>query len=170
MFTVKILIPIFILYILERLYLLPIYIPLNITPNGIRSASYLAKSIAHHAHADIALCCMDMEYDNNATMFAFSSRVEKSYFNIYIFLDAHDIKTFLDYQQRTKNEKYYRPCFKKGQNYIICEALVTHDKNNIPPINGQKYYQQFPGEDLIYTNNETTNTITKKDSHHVHTK
>lgn len=168
MFTVKILIPIFILYILERLYLLPIYIPLDITPTGIRSASYLAKSVAHHAHADIELCCMDMEYDNNSTMFTFSSRIQKSYFNIYIFLNADDIKTFLSYQQ--KNKKYYRPCFKKGENYIICEALVTHDKNSIPHINGQKYYNKFPGEDLLYTNDEITKTITKKDSYHGYTK
>ena len=138
----------FLLVILERLYLLPIYISLDTKPSGIRSALYLAKSIAYHADADIGLCCMEMEYEDNASIFSFSANINKSHFNINVFLNKDVMHNFLK-NQKLHKDKYYRPCFIKGAYYVICEAIVTNDKKHIPPIQG-KYYDRFPGEKLNY--------------------
>jgi len=49
MSKIKIIIPMLgIIFILERLYLLPIYVSLDTKPKSIQSAMYLVKSISHH--------------------------------------------------------------------------------------------------------------------------
>jgi len=152
MYKIKIIIILlFLCAILERLYLLPIYISLDTKPSGIRSAIYLAKSIAHHANADIELCCEEMEYENNASIVSISTEIDKSSFTINVFLNQKLRDEFLKYNQNHTKDVHYRPCFVKGQYYVVCEAIVTHNKKYIPPIQEEKYYHQFPGETLEYT-------------------
>jgi len=146
---IKILMVLLILFVLERLYLLPIYVPLDTKPTGVRSAAYLAKSIAHKAGADIELAFMEIEFDENARVFPFYANIEGVPFTITIYLDKNMRDIALKNTNRVNNNTNYdAPCFKIGNFYLICEVYGGKSKKDKPIFRGQKYYSRFPGEDL----------------------
>ena len=147
-----------IILIVDKLYLLPLSVPLDTKPDSRRSATYLAKNIAQEAKCDdISLALINFNPDNHATVFDFGCTFTTdtyAYFNIYIFLDR---KT-KDEMIKNRNENnpvfgYHKQCFKKGSAYMICESHNDRDAKGKPIFYGQKYYKQFPGEDLEYTVN-----------------
>jgi len=146
---IKIFMVLLILFVLERLYLLPIYVPLDTKPTDVRAAAYLAKSIAHKAGADIELAFMEIEFDENAKVFPFYASVEGTPFTITIYLDKNMRDIALKNNNLiTNNTKYDAPCFKTGNFYLICEVYGGKSKKDKPIYRGQKYYSRFPGEYL----------------------
>jgi len=138
-----------IVLILDKLYLLPLYVPLDTKPTDVRSAAYLAKSIAHEAGADIELAFMEIEFDENARVFPFYANIDGIPFTITIYLDK-DI-TLKNDNWINDSTNYVAPCFKTGNFYKICETYSVKSKKDKPIFRGQKYYFRFPGEDLEYT-------------------
>jgi len=142
---IKIIMVLFVLFILERLYLLPIYVSLATKPTDVRSAAYLAKSIAHEADANIELAFMKIEFDKNARVFPFYANIEGIPFTITIYLD----KNMRDIALKNANQtNHVSPCFKAGNFYKICETYSVRSKKDKPIFRGKKYYSRFPGEDI----------------------
>lgn len=144
----------FIVFILDKLYILPIYVPLDTKPTDFRSSAYLAKSIAHAAHADIELAFVEYEYDENATVFYFNANIKDVPFTIEIYLEQNMRDIGFKNSILNKDKLYNRPCFKAGKFYIICETYRVKSKKDKPIFRGAQYYSQFPGEDIIFTENK----------------
>jgi len=145
-----------IVLILDKLYLLPLYVPLETKPHNSRAAAYLAKSIAKEAKCeDVSLPFINFALNQEKTIFQFGcgfNRDTYTFFDIYIFLNDKVKNEMI--QNRNKNNPYtdeHQPCFKKGPAYMICESYLSRDIDRKAIFHGQKFYHQFPGEDLEYT-------------------
>lgn len=149
-----------IVLILDTLYLLPLYVPLDSKPNSIRSAAYLAKSIAKEAKCDDTSLFVNFTYTEKDTVLDFTCAIgtdiySYTYFTIHIFLN-NETKDEMIKNRNTYTSvynDYHRPCFKKGPAYMICGPDIKEYSKGKPILYGQKYYKQFPGEDLEYTVN-----------------
>jgi len=152
---IKILMVLLILFVLERLYLLPMYVSLDTKPNSKRSATYLAKTISKEAKCN-NLYLEDIDYNKGDTILNFTCNfglVEKNTyipFYIHIFFNdkARDIWINSHYK-----DSYREKCFKKGLAYIICDSSwsphISLPKTKKGSISyGQKYYSSFPGENF----------------------
>jgi len=144
-----------IVLILDKLYLLPLYVPLDIKPNSRRSAIYLAKTISKEAKCK-NLYLEDIDSDKGDTILNFDcnfgSVVKNTYIPFYIHIFFNNKARDLWINRRT-TDSYHEQCFKKGSAYIICDSSwspnITLPKTKKHPISyGQKYYARFPGEDL----------------------
>ena len=152
---ITILMVLFILFVLERLYLLPIYVPLDTKPNSRRSATYLAKTISKEAKCN-NLYLEDIDYNKGDTILNFTCNfglVEKNtYIPFYIHIFFNNKAKDIWINSHSK-DSYREKCFKKGSAYIICDSSwspnITLPKTKKHPISyGQKYYSRFPGEDI----------------------
>jgi len=166
------LITIFVLFILGRFYMLPIYLPLDTKPKGDWTASYLAKSIASDAGCTIDFLGDGVVWEENTTEFDFSCTMPNTSVNfiIHIFLNKKLKDTFL--AKKYKSSYWDRHCFKKGPYYVISGDtgapvrkldIPYKDKGKEPkftntnspivarPLTGEQFYQQFPGEDINIT-------------------
>jgi len=152
---IKILMIVLILFVLERLYLLPMYVSLDTKPNSKRSATYLAKTISKEAKCN-NLYLEDIDYNKGDTILNFTCNfglVEKNtYIPFYIHIFFNDKARYIWINNHSK-DSYREKCFKKGSAYIICDSswfphisLPKTKKHSISY--GQKYYFRFPGEDL----------------------
>jgi len=147
-----------IVLILDKLYLLPFYVPLDTKPDSWRAAAYLAKSIAKEAKCDdTSLALINFNPNKEETVLDFGcifTSDTHAYFQIYVFLND-EIKDEMIYNRNTNipvYTDYPKPCFKKGPAYMICEAYTgKYNKKGKPIFYGQKYYKQFPGDDLEYS-------------------
>ena len=173
MFTLKriiFLIVIFILFNLDRFYMLPIYLPLDTKPLGAWSASYLGKSIARDAGCTIDFIGDGAFWEEGTTIFTFDCTMPNTSidFRINVFLNKKLRDTFLAKKETGSN--YHSYCFKKGSYYVVCgntgeviRRLNKPYKNKKPkltntnsqivstPLRGEQFYQQFPGEDINIT-------------------
>lgn len=148
-----------IVYILDRFYQLPLYVPLDTKPDSRRSATYLAKTIAKEAKCD-DVWLVDVNYieGNTAIKFycIFDPKFSNLYFNMHVFLDD---KTRDEYMKNRNKDyppyaPYHNPCFKAGPAYMICESYTVNRMTDKPVFKGQRYYSQFPGEDITFTKNK----------------
>lgn len=163
----KLLLLFLILFGLERLYLLPIYIPTNSKPKTKRTAAYLGKTVCKHA--DFAYGMDVLELAECIDSYTYYCEINDSSFSVNMYMTKSEKNIAL--KKLRKSTDKYISYFKQGAYYIVCEnPNLGNSKYNKPSFPGKKYYDTFPGEDIIYTNDEITKTITKKDSHHVHTK
>lgn len=147
MFTLKriiFLIVIFILFNLDRFYMLPIYLPLDTKPRGAWSASYLGKSIARDAGCTIDFMGDGAFWEEDTTIFTFYCTMPNNSidFRINVFLNKKLRDTFL--AKKETGSYYYSYCFKKGPYYVVCLDPGV-------PLRGEPFYQQFPGEDISIT-------------------
>ena len=145
-----------IVLILDKLYLLPMYVALDTKPHNSRTAAYLARSIAKEAKCeDISLPFINFALNKEKTLFRFGCGFHtdaSAFFDIYIFLNDKVKNEMI--QNRNKNNPYtdeHQPCFKKGAAYMICESYNARDGDRKAIFRGQKFYHQFPGENLEYT-------------------
>ncbi len=166
------LIAVFVLFILGRFYMLPIYLPLDTKPQGDWTASYLAKSIASDAGCTIDFFGDGIFWKKNNTTFAFYCTMPSALidfdFEIYAFVNKKLRDTFLTKKDTSSN--YHSYCFKKGSYYVVCrnvedniqildpydgkEAQLVANMNSpivSYPLSGKQFYQQFPGEDINIT-------------------
>ena len=135
-------------YVLDKLYLLPITMPLDTKPDNQRSAAYLAKNIAKEAHCEI-LQPLRISYQEKETVLNIECLMTDHYFDIYIFLNDKKRNEWIQ-SPYTINpfNNYKMPCFKQGTAYMICEAEIPLDREGKPIFRGQKYYNNFPGTDI----------------------
>jgi hypothetical protein len=148
MFKIKFLIIlIIVVYVLDKLYLLPLYVALDSKPDSRRSATYLAKSIAKEAKCEDTWL-LDINYIEGDTTINFDC-VFDTFINltIYVFLNgsARDEKI-----NNLNKDSYFEICFKQGARYMICENGSLPNKIGKPIFSGQKYYKQFPGENITF--------------------
>lgn len=129
-------------YVLDRLYLLPLYVPLDTKPHTKRSAAYLAKTIAKEAHCE-TLQPLRINYQEKDTVLSIDCLMKDHFFDIYVFLNADKREAWLQ-SPYIISDSYKMPCFKQGFAYMICEARNSQSK----PIFGTKYYHIFPGKDI----------------------
>ncbi|RUM70243.1 MAG: hypothetical protein DSZ08_05105 [Sulfurovum sp.] len=145
-----------IVLILDKLYLLPLYVPLDTKPDSRRSATYLAKSVAKEAKCDdVSLAFINFDSNKEKTLLDFSCIFfTNTYasFIIYVFLNDKTRDEMIKNRNKPYNGKHQR-CFKKGPAYLICESSMARDSDGKAIFNGQKFYHQFSGEDLEYTIN-----------------
>ena len=173
MFTLKhiiFFIVVFILFNLNRFYMLPIYLPLDSKPLGTWSASYLAKSIARDAGCTIDFMGDGAFWEEGTTIFNFNCTMPNIFidFEIYVFLNKKLKNAFLNEKKELSN--HHSHCFKKGPYYVICghtgeitrrlnkpyknkEPKLTNINSQIisSPLRGEQFYQKFPGEDINIT-------------------
>jgi len=149
MFKIKsVIVLLFVVYILDQLYLLPLYLPLNTKPDTRRSATYLAKTIAKEAKCE-DVWLLDINYEEGDSVLNFDCTFDTYLlFNIYVFLN-HTVRD-KTINNRNVNNPYHAPCFKKGPAYMICESMHVKHKNDRPIFYGKKYYSQFPGEEISF--------------------
>jgi len=145
------------IFVLDKLYLLPLYVSLDTKPNSRRSATYLAKTISKEAKCN-NLYLEDIDYIKGDTILNFSCNfglVEKNTyisFYIHIFFNNKTKDLWIDSHSK---DSYREKCFKKGSAYIICDSswspniILPKTKKN-PISYGEKFYHQFPGETLEY--------------------
>lgn len=150
-----------IIFVLDKLYLLPLYVPLDTKPNSKRSATYLAKTIAKEAKCD-NVYLENINYNEGDTILNFDCNFGSTYkntyipFHIHIFFNTKARDRWINRQNNDTSHSSHEQCFKKGSAYIVCDSSwspnITLQETTKKPISyGQKYYKQFPGEDLDYT-------------------
>ena len=142
-----------IILILDKMYLLPLSVPLDTLPDSKRSAAYLARTIAKEAKCNDIL--LGITYEEKETVLNMGCGIEnKVFFDIHVFLTAKTRNAWFKTSSETDESTGYPiPCFKKGNAYLICEEVLDRDKKGKPIFHGQKYYKQFPGEDISYKDN-----------------
>ena len=171
------------IYVLDKLYLLPLYVPLDTKPNSRRSATYLAKTIAKEAKCD-DIWLLDINYNEGDTILNFDCNfgdvLKGNYvpFYIHVFLNDKIRDKWINKRNTDTPHSYHNQCFKKGSAYMICERSFSltlfpfkkdqHIKHKVdskfpsktgetgdrPIFHGQRYYSQFPGEDINHTNKQ----------------
>lgn len=167
LFYKKVLLILTILFISERLYLIPINVSLDMKPDGTRSATYLAMTIARVAGCTVSI--WDTVDGTKSKIHSFPCRMEEqdSSFRIIIF-ENKDLK-YKHSNYNIKEKEYienlhsrqgnnqerpdiHSPCFKSGEYYTICEnpGWEWENDNYTIKLNGEKFYHQFPGEDINY--------------------
>ena len=147
---VDIVLLVIIVLILDKLYLLPLYIPLNTTPDSRRSATYLAKTIAKEAKCE-DIWLLDINYIKGDTMLHFDCIFDTYInFSIHVFLNDKIKDEMINNLDKDNQGSYPGICFKQGSRYMICESGALPNKIGKPIFRGEKYYKQFPGEDLEY--------------------
>lgn len=147
-----------IIFVLDKLYLLPLHVPLDTEPNNKRSAIYLVKTIAKKAKCNnIYLENININEKNTILNFDcnFGSTDKNTYtpFYIHVFLNNKVIDTWIN---RLNKDSSDEQCFKKGVSYVICDGswppnITLQETKKKSISNGQKYYRQFPGEDINIT-------------------
>jgi len=161
---------VFVLFNLDRVYMLPIYLPLDTKPQGAWTASYLGKSIAKDAGCTIDFLGDGAFWEEGTTIFTFYCTMPNNFseFGINVFLNKKLRDTFLAKKEKSSN--YHSYCFKKGPYYVVCgdtgevirrlnkpyknkepKLTTTNSKIISRPIRGEQFYQQFPGEDINIT-------------------
>ena len=172
MLKIKVILPILIiLFILERLYLIPYNVSLDMKPEGQRSATYLAETIARKAGCTISI--WDTVDGIKSKLHAFQCDMidEQASFRIVVFENIDVKKQHEDYIKKEKKDFFqqyggyietlsveekrdrkrpdtYSPCFKEGDYYRICENAGWKTPEYTRVLNGKEFYSQFPGKDI----------------------
>jgi len=135
---------VFIVFALERLYVFPFSVPLDMQPSGKRSATYLAKTIGRKAQCTNGVSVVEVvEHDDT---YQYICDMGLASFSINIYLDKSKKDAELRFYKSTSAR-----CFKEGAYYLICElGSVKRRKfsNNQFIYSGKMFYEDFPGDDI----------------------
>jgi len=136
------------LFILDKLYIFPIDIPLNIKPEGKRSAVYLAKNISRKANCDSGISLFEEVFGLDKPQ-NFSCTIDNTSFTIFIFYNKQEKQNLL---KEIKNNQLHTSCFKEGSYYMIC-TNPSFGKNrdvNTQSLPNKLLYHYFPGQDVKF--------------------
>ena len=109
-----------IIYIAEKLYLIPFNISLDTAPNNTREATYLAKAIGKNIGCIDNVSAYDMIAQD--TMLTFNCITSQSnHISIYIFFDRNiKNKMLKSIKQKDYAFSYNNSYLTTGQYYIVC--------------------------------------------------
>jgi len=138
--------------------------------NG-QSVSSLAKDVAKNASCtlDIGGSLVETSADDTMHEIWCNNEHKNIHFSIYVFTTKIAKNEFLEENKQRRlyfqknfgtyyNPKhdrnltrgipeFYRPCFKQGKYYVVCED-VEWNRAGIPQFTGEPYYHEFKGTDI----------------------